>query len=55
MAKRSKPAPTWIPITMTETGSTLTAGTQLWPFISFVQGATPGADVNLNYIELSAP
>ena len=47
-------SPTYVAITMTETGSTLTAGTQLWPFISFVQGATPGADVNIQYIELSS-
>lgn len=45
--------PLYIPITMTETGSTLTAGTGLVPYFSYLAETTDGADVTIQWIELS--
>lgn len=44
----------YVPITMTETGSTLTAGVQLWPYLTYMAAGTDGADVVVNWIQLEA-
>lgn len=41
-------------ITMTETGSTLTAGTQLWPFVSFMAAGTDGPNPIVNWMQLES-
>jgi hypothetical protein len=46
---------TFTAITMTETGSTLTAGVQLWPFFSYMQaGGAVDAGVAINWVQLEA-
>jgi hypothetical protein len=45
---------TYNAITMTETGSTLTAGLQLYPFISYLAAGTDGPDVTINWVQLEA-
>lgn len=44
--------PTWIPITMTETGSTLTAAQAMIPFLSFLSAGTDGATPFVNWVQL---
>ena len=44
----------YVPIAMTETGSTLTAGVQLYPFFSYLAEGTDGADVVINFVQLEA-
>jgi len=46
---------TFTAITMTETGSTLTATTKLWPFFSYLAAGTDGADVVINWVQLGPP
>ena len=46
-------APNWRAITMTETGSTLTAATALTPFFSYLAAGTDGADVVVHWVELT--
>ena len=45
--------PTWNAITMTETGSTLTAATDLAPFLSFMNATTTPGDVTVNWLEIT--
>lgn len=44
--------PIYIPITMTETGGTLTAGTGMVPFFSYLAETTDGADVTIQWVQL---
>lgn len=43
----------WTAIPMTETGSTLTAGLQLLPFVSYLAEGTDGPDVTINWVEIT--
>ena len=45
--------PTWVAITMTETGSTLTAATALTPVLSYLAAGTDGPDVTINWVQLT--
>jgi len=45
---------TFTAITMTETGSTLTAGVQLYPFLSFLTAGTDGPNPLINWVQLEA-
>lgn len=45
--------PVYQAIAMTETGSTLTAGTGLVPFLSYLAAGTDGADVTVQWVELT--
>jgi hypothetical protein len=45
---------TYNAITMTETGSTLTAGTQLWPFLTFLAAGTDGPSPLIHWVQLEA-
>jgi hypothetical protein len=45
---------TFTAITMTETGSTLTAGTQLYPFLSYRAVGTDGPNPLINWVQLEA-
>ena len=44
--------PLYVPITMTETGTTLTAGTGLIPYFSFMTAGTDGPDVTVQWVQL---